>query len=237
MCQVKAYMLADEALRSSGKEAPHLMTKSSRKQRRNEPPGRKPRSPPPPWCYTSLNPPHSEVLNYIREEGYAANPPPMKSKPSDSRQKDLYFRFHRDYGHDTEVCFSLKDEIKQLISKGHPYRFIAKGSMLERVVWDKREKETHHKNSHPQQPQKHEPLARVIHVILGGLAVGETSHSGRKKYGYSINTIETPRNKLRFESPISFNDEDMRGVIYPHSDKIMITLNIGGIEVRRFLGG
>src|SRR3954468_1209963 len=76
---------------------------------------------------------------------------------------------------------------------------------------------------------------RIINVILGGPAAGGPSHAGRKKYARSINVVEPPKKKLRSSEPITFSNEDMWGVGYPHSDAIVLTVNLGGIEVRRVL--
>src|SRR3954471_22011678 len=41
--------------------------------------------------------------------------------------------------------------------------------------------------------------------------------------------------ETRVVTPITFNDEDMWGVGYPHSDAIVLMVDLGGIEVGRFL--
>src|SRR4051812_8490945 len=77
--------------------------------------------------------------------------------------------------------------------------------------------------------------SRIINVILGGPAAGGPSHAGRKKYARYINVVEPPKKKLRSSEPITFSDEDMRVVGYPHSDAIALTINLGGVKVRRIL--
>ena len=70
-------------------------------------------------------------------------------------------------------------------------------------------------------------------MILGGPVAGGPSHVGRNNYASSIHVVEPPRKKLRSSEPITFSDEDIRGVGHPHSDAIVLTVNLGGVEVRR----
>ena len=48
----------------------------------------------------------------------------MKSPP-DKREREKYYRFHWDHGHNTKDCFRLKMAIKKLIERGHLADFIA----------------------------------------------------------------------------------------------------------------
>lgn len=84
MSWAKDYMLSMEALDSAEEEDPALPPKQFKKAKRGEPFNKQlasPKSPPaPPKCYTLLNYPQSENLNYIKEESYATQlPPPMKA--------------------------------------------------------------------------------------------------------------------------------------------------------------
>ncbi|RRT45890.1 hypothetical protein B296_00018274 [Ensete ventricosum] len=49
----------------------------------------------------------------------------MKSLPK-QRDQSWYYYFHRDYGHDTEECYNLKNQIEDLIRRGHLNRCIRK---------------------------------------------------------------------------------------------------------------
>src|SRR3954471_3819892 len=145
MSRAKTYMVAEEAMQFSSDEEP---SKKIQKRGRHDgnskknihartPPPCRARSPPPrrarsttplpPRRFTLLNRARNEVLNHIREAGYVKDPPPMKPRSAASRRKsDAYCRFHRDYGHDTEDCYQLKEEIEELINRGRLQRFVAK---------------------------------------------------------------------------------------------------------------
>ncbi|RRT62593.1 hypothetical protein B296_00012627 [Ensete ventricosum] len=72
----------------------------------------------------------------------------MKTR-SEERDRKCYYRFHRDYDHDTKECYDLKNQIEYLICRGHLDRFIRK----------------------PGKPSLHlkGPVERQIDVIVGGL--------------------------------------------------------------------
>ncbi|RWV85488.1 hypothetical protein GW17_00052718 [Ensete ventricosum] len=69
----------------------------------------------------------SPFVPEIREKGFLKTPNPMKSRP---RQWDWgrYYHFHRDYGHDTEECYDLKNQIESLIHRGHLSRYVSRAS-------------------------------------------------------------------------------------------------------------
>ena len=60
--------------------------------------------------YAPLTAPRANVLMEIEGEGYLPKPTPLRG-PLAKRNMKKYCRYHRDYGHDTEECYQLKDEI------------------------------------------------------------------------------------------------------------------------------
>lgn len=99
MRRAKDYMLVDEASNTPNDEEQEFLKKQQNKARAEEPPKLLPpmqrSSPPPSRCYTLLNSPRFEVLNYINEEGYIIQAlPPIRSPHETRRNKDLYGRYH-----------------------------------------------------------------------------------------------------------------------------------------------
>ncbi|XP_077230184.1 uncharacterized protein LOC143863404 [Tasmannia lanceolata] len=75
--------------------------------------------------YTHLNASRSQILMAIRDEQYLKWPDKLLTKESE-RDKSRYCWYHRDNGHDTDECRHLKEEIENLIKRGHLRDFIKK---------------------------------------------------------------------------------------------------------------
>ena len=110
--------------------------------------------------YAPLTVPRANVLMEIEGEGYLPKPTPLCT-PLAKRNMKKYCRYHRDYGHDTEECYKLKDEIEVLIQRGHLRRYV-RGPVprSEVVIPEQATTEAEHDNR---------PTASVIHMISAGL--------------------------------------------------------------------
>ncbi|RWW62292.1 hypothetical protein BHE74_00030598 [Ensete ventricosum] len=108
-----------------------------------------------------LNSTRTEIFLQIREKRLLKTPNPMKSQAKD-RDRRHYCCFHCDYGHDTEECYDLKNQIEDLIRRGHLDRYIRK---------------PHEPSLHPKGPVEWQ-----VDVIIGGPAEGGDSSSTRKAY-------------------------------------------------------
>ncbi|RRT38414.1 hypothetical protein B296_00033522 [Ensete ventricosum] len=65
-----------------------------------------------------LNSTQTEIFLQGREKGLLKTPNPLRSRAED-RDRRCYYRFHRDYEHDTEKCYDLKNQIENLILHIH----------------------------------------------------------------------------------------------------------------------
>ncbi|RWW07836.1 hypothetical protein BHE74_00024112 [Ensete ventricosum] len=85
----------------------------------------------------------------------------MKSRAED-RDRRCYYRFYRNYGHDTKECYDLKNQIENLMCCDHLDRYIRK----------------------PREPSLRPkgPVERQVDVIVGGPTMGGVSSSVRKAY-------------------------------------------------------
>ncbi|RWW62596.1 hypothetical protein BHE74_00030268 [Ensete ventricosum] len=70
-----------------------------------------------------LNSTRIEVFLQIRDKELLRTPNPIKTKIR-GRDKKRYCHFHRDYRHDTEECNDLKNQIEDLIRRGHLHQFV-----------------------------------------------------------------------------------------------------------------
>ena len=73
--------------------------------------------------FTALNITYDRLLPIIRDLPDFKWPPPMRANP-DQRNRSLRCEYHRDHGHETNHCQSLKFLIEKLIWAGHLRRYI-----------------------------------------------------------------------------------------------------------------
>ncbi|GAV72592.1 hypothetical protein CFOL_v3_16080 [Cephalotus follicularis] len=83
--------------------------------------------------------------------------------PAENRNVEKYCRYHHDHGHDTEECRQLKNQIEDLIRKGHLRKYVDRDApqgrreqRREEAPWQQEERQEQ------QQPRG------AIHTISGG---------------------------------------------------------------------
>ncbi|KAL0394902.1 UNVERIFIED_CONTAM: hypothetical protein Slati_4456400 [Sesamum latifolium] len=77
--------------------------------------------------YTPLTVPITQALMAVEGKGLLTRPRSWKDSPQRPKS-DKFCRFHNDYGHTTEECRHLKNEIERLIQNGY---------LQEYVCWEK----------------------------------------------------------------------------------------------------
>ncbi|GAV78231.1 hypothetical protein CFOL_v3_21699, partial [Cephalotus follicularis] len=134
-----------------------------------------------------------------------------------------YFRYHRDHGHDTEDYRQLKNQIEDLIRKGHLRKYVDRDAPQGR-------REQRIKEAPPQQEERQEQQQPrgVIHTISGGVASGGDHTNARKAYGRQLKTGGD-------EEVITFSKADYEGVRLSHDDPVVVTLLVELFIMKRIL--
>ena len=170
--------------------------------------------------------PVQRVLEKIKNEPFFRLPNRMAGDPT-KRNQNLYCQYHQDHGHITEDCRNLWDHLEQLVREGKLTHLL------------------HHSSGRGGQTGStfrgdaslRAPLG-TINVIFA--ALGRTrsfpsrimSVSQCLDGGYS----SVPKKaKLSTSLVLGFSNEDKRGTIQPHDDALVVTLRIGGYDVRRVM--
>ena len=149
----------------------------------------------------------------IEGEGYLPKPTPLRS-PLAKRNMKKYCRYHRDYGHDTEECYQLKDEIEALIWQGHLRRYVrGPAPRSEVIVLEQATTEAEHDNR---------PPAGVIHMISAGLGNKGMPPPSQKRL-------------KNIDDVITFSKNDLQGVQTPHDDAVVVASTIVKYDVKRIL--
>ncbi|RRT66552.1 hypothetical protein B296_00012319 [Ensete ventricosum] len=159
-----------------------------------------------------------QIFFQIREKGLLKAPNPMKSH-FERRDKRRYYRFHREYGHNTEECHDLQYQIEDLIRHEHLRRYVHDQSSLP--------------TSRPPRdslPRPKGPVEKQIDIIFGGPASGDNSSSARKAYARS----EVGKRPVHDEDlDITFKSG---GEEYPcHDDALVISIRMANACVKRVM--
>ncbi|XP_030941989.1 uncharacterized protein LOC115967018 [Quercus lobata] len=170
--------------------------------------------------------PVQQVFEKIKSEPFFKWPNKMAGEPR-KRNPSLYCHYHQDHGHTTDNCRNLWDHLKQLVREGK----------LKQLL--------HHSSGRASQAgsvvrgdtSSRLPLG-MINVIFA--ASGRTRSCPSRVLSVSRSPTEDhsralKRAKVRIPLILGFSVEDMIGTIQPHEDALVVTLRIGGYDVRRVM--
>ena len=145
----------------------------------------------------------------------------------EKRNRNFYCQYHQDHRHTTEDRRSLWDHLDQLFRDGKLKQLLHHSSGLGGQA-----------NSGSQRDDPSRPPLGTINVIF--VAPGRTGSYPSRVMSIarlsSRDTNQEPK-RARVERPLvmGFSDEDKIGTIQPHDDTLVITLRIGGYDVKRVM--
>ncbi|XP_075659155.1 uncharacterized protein LOC142629043 [Castanea sativa] len=175
---------------------------------------------------TVFREPVHQLLEKIQKEPYFKWPNKMAGDPT-KRNQNLMYHYHQDVGHTTENCQTLWSNLEQLVSEGKLKQFLyhpnGQGS---------------HSGSINQRNNSSQPPLGMINVIFA--AHGRTgpcpttvmfvSHIPAEESGSRPKRIKGGTPPI-----LGFSDEDKVRTIQPHDDTLVVTLRIGGYDVKRVM--
>ena len=144
-----------------------------------------------------------------------------------NRNQNLYCHYHRDHGHTTEDCRNLWDHLEQLVREGR----------LKHLL--------HHSSGRGGQSSlafqgnaAPNPLLGTISVIFA--TPGRTGSCPSRIMPVSCYSDEDSnsmpkRVKMNVPLVLSFSDVDKLGTIQPYDNALVVTLRIGGYDVKRVM--
>ncbi|KAL2541267.1 Ribonuclease H [Abeliophyllum distichum] len=123
-----------------------------------------------------LNAPLSTILREISSMKELRWPEKLRSDPA-IRDRSRTCEFHKDHGHTTDQCRTLRGEVERLAGEGFLKHFVKR-----------------YGNCHKEIPEDvgQKRRAGVINVICGGSAGGGDSRNSRKGYARSLQPVNTP---------------------------------------------
>ena len=158
-----------------------------------------------------------EVLEKVRNEPFFKWPNKMVGNPV-NRNQNLYCHYHQDHGHTTKDCRNLGDHLEQLVREGK----------LKHLL--------HHSSGRGNAASR--PPLGTINVIFA--TPGRTGSYPSRIMSVSCCSDEDSnsmpkRAKMNVPLVLSFSDADKQGTIQPHDDALVVTLRIGGYDVKRIM--
>ena len=164
-----------------------------------------------------------QVLEKIKNEPFFKWPNKMAGDPTKLNQ-NLYCHYHQEQGHTTKDCRNLWDHLDQLVREGK----------LKSLL--------HHSSGQGNQTSLDSkknafsgPSLGTIYVIFSTL--GRTgSYPSRVmsvvRMSANEDGSESKRARILTQPILGFSDEDKAKTIQPHDDTLVVTLRIGGYDVR-----
>jgi hypothetical protein len=184
--------------------------------------------------YTVFNQPIYRIMGDIKNEPFFMWPAPLGEDPT-RRDPNKYCSYHREKGHMTEKCYTLKKHLEDLAKAGHLHRYISDG-------------QRQHYHEGPTTIHHAKPAARVIETIHTSRSNGHSydrlksdlkkAQHLREVFQVSEGSVMSKKPRMDFprnEQQIFFFDEDLRDVQTPHDDPLVIKLRIGDSDVKRVL--
>ena len=152
-------------------------------------------------------------------------------------QWSLRCDYHRDHGHETNQCQSMKFLVEKLIRAGHLRRFIREPSHRTEtsLVADRAIVATEHPSE----------LRPTINYVLGGPIDDQYQSKKQRRKMLRATTVRARVNTIRtlessttikpIDGPISFPPINPTRVITPHYDALILNLCINNFDVHRIL--
>ncbi|VFQ94882.1 unnamed protein product [Cuscuta campestris] len=169
----------------------------------------------------------------VKAEIMEVKPVKTEKKPTGEKQRtEKYCSFHKTDSHNTAECNSVKGVIKQMIEAEEiDLEYLAQAKP-KKNQWVRPE-------GQPAEQNKKKKAAGNEHlqVIYGGPEGGDSA-SQRKKWGRElyVGTVAlNPRSKQARREPITFTDRDLPATGEDHNDPLVITMDMGGVDVSRVL--
>ena len=150
----------------------------------------------------------------------------MSGDPSRCNQS-LHCQYHQDQGHTTEDCRTLWNHLEQLVKEGKLQQFLYRPNG-----------QGDQSRSQGPRSASSRPSLGTINVIFD--APRRTGSQPARVMSVAKSPTEDLNSKLKrarleIRPSLSFSDEDKIKTIQPHGDALVVTLRIGGYDVKRVM--
>ncbi|XP_050255140.1 uncharacterized protein LOC126701037 [Quercus robur] len=143
------------------------------------------------------------------------------------RNQNLYCQYYQESGHTTKNCRNLRNHLDQLVREGKLRHLLHHSSGQQGQA-----------NPESRRDISLRPPIGTINVIF--VAPGRTNSCPSRvmpvaRLPTEDDDWESKKAKKEASPVLGFSDEDLIGTIQPHDDALVVTLKIGGYDVKRVL--
>ena len=141
--------------------------------------------------------------------------------------QNLYYQYHQDHRHTTEDCRNLWDHLDQLVREGKLKQLLHHSS-----GWGSQTSSESRGDASSRLPLG---IINVIFVAPGRTRSCPSRVMSVSRYPVEESSSMPKRVKMGIPLVLGFSDEDKLGTIQPHDDVLVVTLRIGGYDVKRVM--
>ncbi|XP_057808498.1 uncharacterized protein LOC131022975 [Salvia miltiorrhiza] len=202
--------------------------------------------------YTPLNKPQEEIFHLIKNQPFFKAPGTYRDRQPQQGPINKLCEYHNSYGHYTKHCWHLKHQLEFLVRQGNLDRFIVRGNegqdQRPEQRNDQRQDQGHNRERRPEdnrdnrreaaERQAPPPLyRREVHMIFGENGT-PMSNRAKKQVVRAVKSGYYPKQVMGItdmaeEPAITFGSEDLRTLMYPHDDALVIKADIASCVVHR----
>ncbi|VFQ77719.1 unnamed protein product [Cuscuta campestris] len=260
MVRAGRYVTLEERKEEKKEKTPKEEEKSGTKKpfknkKQGFPDGPKGASPGTSENHKSANPvftlPVAEVMAHAAQQGLMTYPT-YSQKVCNVEDSGKWCAYHRKNDHNTEDCYTLKNEMARLIRRGHLKKFVQdgdagnpgnaqNGKRRDKEVAQAEAREKHHigleDEDEDSEPAPHrQKRHHGCNFIIGGNTGGDSAPS-RKKWANAamVNKVLVPEGKKLKTEPIVFSNADLPETGVPHRDALVITIDIMDLLIHKTL--
>ena len=167
--------------------------------------------------------PVQQVLENIKNEPFFKWPNKMAGDPM-RRNQSLYCQYHQDHVHTTEDCRNLWDHLDQLVWEGK----------LKQLLHHSSSQESQTGSEFRGDASSRLPLGtiNVIFVAPGRIGSYPSRVMSVSRYPVKESSSMPKRVKMGILLVLGFSNENKLRTIQPYDDALVVTLRIGGYDVK-----
>ncbi|XP_030924918.1 uncharacterized protein LOC115951944 [Quercus lobata] len=170
--------------------------------------------------------PVQQVLEKIKNEQFFKWPNKMAGDLM-RRNQNLYCQYHQDHGHTTEDCRNLWDHLDQLVREGK----------LKQLLYHSSGRGSQTGSEFRGDAFSRLPLGTINVIFAAPGRTGSCPSRVRSVSRYLVEESSSMPKKVKMGIPLvlGFSNEEKLGIIQPHDDALVVTLRIGGCDVKKVM--